>query len=177
MNTHPGQKFYKTIPFSCHSCPFSLLWHKFDNCLCNFLQSKVSCCLHMYFLWRHHLPSDKSESDQDSDSDWFTYCIDIWLPTLLFSLQYLSEPCSGNDNKFLLPNPWVVLFFIHPTLYSLKILFTQLFSLQCHSPPPKKIMTGPYSYIQPALVTSNLNFFLSIFMLKIGHGSWSIKYG
>jgi hypothetical protein len=51
--------------------------------LCNFLQSKVSCCLHMYFLWRHHLPPDKSENDQDSDSDWFTYCIDIWLLTLL----------------------------------------------------------------------------------------------
>jgi hypothetical protein len=31
--------------------------------------SKVSCCLHMYFLWRHHLPPDKSENDQGSDSD------------------------------------------------------------------------------------------------------------
>jgi hypothetical protein len=49
--------------------------------------------------------------------DWFTYCIDIWL--LLFSLQYLSESCFGNDNKFLLPNPGVVLFFIYPTFYSL----------------------------------------------------------
>jgi hypothetical protein len=38
-----------------HICPLPLLWHEFDNCLCNFLQSKVSCCLHMYFLWRHHL--------------------------------------------------------------------------------------------------------------------------
>jgi hypothetical protein len=35
----------------------------------NFLQSKVSCCLHMHFLWRHHLPPDKSENGQDSDSD------------------------------------------------------------------------------------------------------------
>jgi hypothetical protein len=183
-----------------------------------------ACCLHMYFLWRHHFPPDKSEIDQDSDSDWFTHCIrhsnspdftgslpkihaisrspdfseysgniiknykytvfsniivcldlfwscfmaiyritynnivpicrkrhfrrlnfyyffslnftssgwnvcciDTWLLTLLFSLQYLSESCFGNDNKFLLPNPWDVLFFIYPTLtfYSLKILFTQ----------------------------------------------------
>jgi hypothetical protein len=30
------------------------------------------------------------------------------------SLQYFSESCFGNDNKFLLPNPWVVLFFIYP---------------------------------------------------------------
>jgi hypothetical protein len=96
----------------------------------------VSCCLHMYFLWRHHLPPDKSESDEDSDSDWFTYCIDIWLLTLLFCLQYLSESCFGNDNKFSLPNPWVVLFFIYPTFYSLKILFTQPFSLPGYPPPP-----------------------------------------
>jgi hypothetical protein len=38
-------------------------------------------------------------------SDWFTYCIDIWLLTLRFSLQYLSESCFGNDNNLLLPNP------------------------------------------------------------------------
>jgi hypothetical protein len=60
------------------------------------------------------------ENGQDIDSDWFTYCIDIWLLTLLFSLQYLSESCFGNDNTFLSPNPWVVLFFIYPTFYSLR---------------------------------------------------------
>jgi hypothetical protein len=69
----------------------------------------------------------------------FTYWIDLWLLTLLFSLQYLSESCFGNDNTFSLPNPWVVLFFIYPTFYSLEILFTQPFSLRCH--PPQKIMT------------------------------------
>jgi hypothetical protein len=56
------------IPFSCHICPLPLLWHEFDNGLWNFPQSKVSCCLHMYFLWRHHLSHNKSENDQDSDS-------------------------------------------------------------------------------------------------------------
>jgi hypothetical protein len=125
------------ISFSCHTCPLPLPWHEFDNCLCNFLQSIVSCCLHMYFLWKHHSPPDKSENDQHSDS-WLiysTYCIDIWLLTVLFSLQYLSESCFGNDNKLVLPNPWLVLFFIHPTFYSFKILFTQPFSLQCHNPP------------------------------------------
>jgi hypothetical protein len=43
--------------------------------------------------------------------------------------------CFGNDNNFLLPNPWVVLFFIYPTFYSLTILFTQPFSLRCHPSP------------------------------------------
>jgi hypothetical protein len=136
--TTPDQKLYKKIPFSCHTdtCPIPLLWHEFDNGLWNFLQSKVSCCLHMYFLWRRHLSPNKSENDRDSDSDWFTYCIDIWLLTLLFSLQYFGESCFRNDNKFLLPNPWVVkLFFIYPTFYSLKILFTQPFSLPCQPPP------------------------------------------
>jgi hypothetical protein len=28
------------------------------------------------------LPCNKLENDQDSDSDWFTYCIDIWLTTV-----------------------------------------------------------------------------------------------
>ena len=80
------------------------------------------------------LDPNKSENYQDIDFDWFTYCIDMWLLTLLFSLQYLSESCFGNDIKFLLPNPWVVLFFIYPTFYSLKISFTQPFSLLCHPP-------------------------------------------
>jgi hypothetical protein len=102
------------------------------------------CCLYMYFLWRHHLPLDKSENE-DSGSDWFTYCVDIWLLTLLFSLRYLSESCFGNDNKFLLPNPWVVLFFIYPTFYSLKILFTQHFLFGA-TPPPSiwRLSLGEY---------------------------------
>jgi hypothetical protein len=46
---------------------------------------------------------------------------DWLLLTLLFSLQYFSEPCFGKGNTFLLPNPWVVLFFIYPTFPLLKI--------------------------------------------------------
>jgi hypothetical protein len=98
----------------------------------NFCSLEVSCCLHMYFLWKHHL---FCQNDQDSDSDWFTYCSDKWLLTLLFIQQYFIESCFEIDNKFLLPNPWVVLFFIYPTFYLLKILFTQPFSLLCHPPP------------------------------------------
>ena len=65
-------------------------------------------------------------NDQDSDSDWFIYCIDIWLLTLLFSLQYLSHAIEMTTNvyytnlelfcfsftqpfthsKFYLPNPF-----------------------------------------------------------------------
>jgi hypothetical protein len=70
------------ISFSCHICPLPFLWHEFDNGLWNFLQFKVSCSLHMYFRWKNYLSRNKSENDQDSDSDWFTYCIDIWRPTL-----------------------------------------------------------------------------------------------
>jgi hypothetical protein len=137
INT-PGQKLYERISFSCHTCPLPLLRHEFDNCLCNFVQSKVSCCLHMYFLWSHHLPPDKNWRMIKIVTliDLHIVLICIWLLILPFTLQYLSESCFGNDNKFLLPNPWVVLFFICPTFCSLKILFTQPFSLRCHPPPP-----------------------------------------
>ena len=63
---NPRPKTYKRIPFSCHTCPLPLLWHEFDNCLYNFLQSKVSCCLHVYFLWRQHSLTDKLENDQNT---------------------------------------------------------------------------------------------------------------
>jgi hypothetical protein len=90
-NKHPplAKKLHIRIPFSYHTCPnypLPLLWHEFDKCLCNYLQSKVSSCLHMYFLWRHFHP-DKSENDQNSDSDWFTYRIltyDCWHCFLVF---------------------------------------------------------------------------------------------
>ena len=142
INTHPWPKLYKSIriPFSnCHTCPLPLLWHEFhwQLYLCNFLQSKVSRCLHMYFLWRHHLPPDKSENDQDSDSDWFTYCIDIRLLTLalLYSLQYFSESWFGNDNNFI-TQPMSCFVFIYQTFYSWSlILFTQPLSLWCQPPP------------------------------------------
>jgi hypothetical protein len=68
---------------------------------------------------------------------WHVAIFDIlpywWL--LLLSFQYFGESCFGNDNTFLSPNPWVVFFFIYSTFYSLKILFTQPFSLRCHPPP------------------------------------------
>jgi hypothetical protein len=88
---------------------------------CTILKFKVSCCLHMYFLWRHHLPRNKSENDQDSDSDWlidwFTYCIEIyncWHCFLVFNI-WVSRHALDHDNNFLLPNSWVVLFFIYTT--------------------------------------------------------------
>jgi hypothetical protein len=61
----------------------------------------------------------------------FTY--DCW-HILLLSLQYLSESCFGNDNIFILPNPWVVVFFHLPNL-----LLTQNFvypTLFSSVPPP-----------------------------------------
>ena len=56
--------------------------------------------------------------------------------TLLFRLQYLSESCFGNDNNFLVANPCVVLFFIYPAFYSLKILFTQILFGATPTHPP-----------------------------------------
>jgi hypothetical protein len=95
--------------------------------------SKVSCCLHMHFLWWHHLPPGKSENGQDSDSDWFTYCIDIYdcwhcflvfniwvshypgllafemtihiLPTLELFCFLFTQPFT--HSKFCLPNPFL----------------------------------------------------------------------
>jgi hypothetical protein len=106
-----------------------LLWHEFDKCLGNFLQSKVSCCLHMYSLWRHHLPPDISENDQDNDSDdWFTYRIDIWLLTVLFvfniwlghalemTINFISQPLSCF--VFHLPDLLLTQNFVYPTLLS-----------------------------------------------------------
>jgi hypothetical protein len=65
------------------------------------------------------LTNRKMIKRQDSDSDWFTHwhCIDIRLLTMLFSLQYLSESCFGNYNKFYYPSPnhWVLFFILYPT--------------------------------------------------------------
>jgi hypothetical protein len=109
----PGQKLYKRIPFSCHTCSLPLLWHELLHVNCQ----------HIYFLWRHHLPLGKSGN---GNSNWFTYYIDIWLLILIFtfSLRYLSESCFGNDNTFLgcfvfhLPNILLAQNFVYPTLFS-----------------------------------------------------------
>jgi hypothetical protein len=69
-------------------------------------------------------PSDKSENDQDSDSDWFTYCIEIWIltfniwvshalemtihfynPTLELFCFSFTQPSS--HSKFCLHNPFL----------------------------------------------------------------------
>ena len=56
------------------------------------------------FKPRLHETGTKSNRDHFvSVSILLTYdCCEL---TLLFSLQYLSESCFGNDNAFLLPNP------------------------------------------------------------------------
>jgi hypothetical protein len=85
----------KNVTEGYHSLVTHVIYHFCDTSLITacaiYIQCKVSCCLHMYFLWRQHFPPDKSENDQDNDSDWCTYCIDIRPLTLLFSLQYLSD--------------------------------------------------------------------------------------
>jgi hypothetical protein len=76
INAHPWPKTLQNGIFSCHTCP---LPHFCDTSLIIHACAIVlSCnCTCMYFLWRQHLSPDKSENDQDSDADWFIYCIDI----------------------------------------------------------------------------------------------------
>jgi hypothetical protein len=64
--------------------------------------------------------------------------------TLLFSLQYLSESCFGDDNDFFITHTLeLVLFsFTKLTFNSLKILFTQHFFLRCH-PDLEKVFNVP----------------------------------
>jgi hypothetical protein len=64
----------------------------------------------------------------------WTYCIHIWLLTLLFSLQYLIEPCVGNDNTFLSPNHRVRFFsFTQPFTHSkFRLPNASLFSAPRH---------------------------------------------
>ena len=150
--------------------------------LFKFLQFKVSCCLHMYFLWRHHLPPDKSENDQDSDSDWwFTYCIDIWLLTLLFGFQYVSASCFGNDNTFLIvPIELFSFSFTQPFIHSKFGLHLTLFSSVPPShpttpPPPQYGCRWPQSvvfsvFIRPLISGIFLNGCFSIVHLeKVDH--------
>jgi hypothetical protein len=145
----PGQKLYKMIPFSCHTCPLPLLWHEFDNCSCNFLQCKVSCCLHMYFLWRHHLPPDNSKNDQIDLYILLTYdcwhcflVFNIWVshalemtinfyyPTLELFCFSFAQPFT--HSKFCLPNP-----FLFAINNEMKIMLRVAFMQQSKKSHPK----------------------------------------
>jgi hypothetical protein len=102
-----------------HSVLTHVLYHSYDTSLIT--ACAIFCSLKFHVVRTCSVFGDSiCVLTNDQDSDWFTYCIDIWLMTLL---------------KSLLPNPWVVLFFIYPTFYSLKILFSQPFSLRCHPSP------------------------------------------
>jgi hypothetical protein len=48
INTHLRPKILQKNTIELPHLSLSLLWHEFDNCLCNFLQCNVSCLLHMY---------------------------------------------------------------------------------------------------------------------------------
>ena len=133
----PGQKLYKRIPFSCHTCPLPLLWHEFDNCLCNFPQSKVSCCLHMYFLWSTIcLQTNRKMIKMVTPIIYILYW-HIWLLTLPFSSHALEMTINSYYT-----HPLSCFVFHLPKLL-LKILFTQPFSIRCH--PRHKFDQSPKS--------------------------------
>ena len=131
---HLTKNFTKRYHSVLTHIPHIYIWHEFDNCLCNFLQCKVSCCPHMYFRWRHYLLPDKSENDPDSD--WFTYCIDIdrWYCFLVFNI-WVNDALEMTINLY------------HPTLELFCFSFTQPFThstfvyptLFSSAPPPPPI--------------------------------------
>ena len=120
-------QYYSILPYlpkSCQDClkflPRSLSLKFHVVCTCTFFGDTI-CLLTNWKMAKIAIPIDLHIV---LTYDCRHHCF------LVF--KYLSESCFGNDNKFLLPNPWIVLFFIYPTFYSLKIVFTQPFSLWCH---------------------------------------------
>jgi hypothetical protein len=97
------------------------LSHEFDNFSSSFLQSKCSCSLHMYFLWRHRSPPDKSGNDpQDNGSltlidSHIVLTYDCWQCFLVFNI-------SGSRALEMQIN------FYYPTLELLCFSFTQPFT-------------------------------------------------
>ena len=128
----PLAKLCKRLAFMCYTCPLPLLWHEFDNHLRNFLHCEVSCCLHMYFLWRHHLHPDKSENDQD----WFRYCMDIWLLTLLFDIPniWVSHALEMTINFYYATLELFCFSFTQPITQN--FVYPTLFSSIPLTPPP-----------------------------------------
>jgi hypothetical protein len=106
--------------FSCHICPLPLLWHEFDNGLWNFLQSKVACYLHMYFLWRHHL----SRSQQIGK--WSRYW--LWLIYILYWHIYDCWHCFLVSNISVSHALEMTINFYYPTLELFSFSFTQPFT-------------------------------------------------
>jgi hypothetical protein len=128
-----------------HSFVTHVLYHFCDTSLimvCEiFCSLKVSCCLHMYFLWRHHLSPNNRKM--------------IKIVTLIDSHIVLTNECwqyiafqspiflwvrLWKDNKFLLPNPWAFfLFFIYQLavfyLLTQKFVYPTLFSSVLPPPP------------------------------------------
>jgi hypothetical protein len=123
------------LPFSCHTCPFPLLWNEFDNCLCNFCSLKFHVvCTCTFFRDTICLLTNRKMIKIVTLIDLpIVLTCNCWHCFLVFNI-WVSHGLEMTIH-FYLPNPWVVLFFIYLTLYSFKILFTQHFSLLCHRPP------------------------------------------
>jgi hypothetical protein len=96
-------------------------------------------CICIFFGDTICLPTNRKMVKIATLIDSHNYCVSdiiiICLLTLLFSLQYFSESWIGNDNNFLLPNLWDVLFFIYPCnlLLTHNFVYPTLFS---SVPPP-----------------------------------------
>jgi hypothetical protein len=114
INTHPWPK---TLPKVYHSVVTHVLYHFCDTSLItacvifSSLKFRVGCTC-TFFGDTICLMTNRKMMKIETLID-LHIVLTYWLSTLIFSLiRYLSESCFGNDNKFLLPNPWVVLLFI-----------------------------------------------------------------
>jgi hypothetical protein len=121
----------KGYHFRCHTCPLPLLWHEFDNCLCNFLQSKVLGLSNRNVLsfpehgsfnyWRLKSNVNSHMSIQYvKQSESLSYHFPICQDTNSVSKE---STCADNIE---------FLYFPFTQLFTHSILFTQPFSLRCH---------------------------------------------
>jgi hypothetical protein len=91
MNTHPWPKSLQKDTIQLSHMSFTTL---ITPC-CNFLKSKVSCCLHNVLSLEMPFASRQiGKWSRYSDSDWLIdilYCRMTMMLTMLFSLQYFSD--------------------------------------------------------------------------------------
>jgi hypothetical protein len=121
-NHTTGQKLYKRIPFSCHTCSLPFLWHKFDNCLCNFLQSIKFhvVCTCTFFGDTICLLTNRKMIKMVTLIDLHDCCIlifNIWVSRALEMTINFYYP-TLELFVFHLPNLLLTYNFVYPTLFS-----------------------------------------------------------
>jgi hypothetical protein len=122
ISSHPWPKLQKDVRqvvthVLYHFCDTSLIMFGLWNLL-TFLQSKVSCCLRIYFLWRHHLvPTNRKMIEIATLTDsHIVLTYDCWHCFLVFNI-WMSHALEMTIN------------FYYPTFELFRFSFTQPFIL------------------------------------------------